>query len=181
MEPYLGQIELFPFNYAPSGWMPCQGQTLNIQQYQGLFALISNIYGGDGVKTFMLPDLRGRAAINWGGATAHTTAYPQGMQVGTETVALTSAALSSHTHTVWASQQNADTADATGNYFAQPVISKTVQSVQPLYASPTAGALVALNADMVSKVGGGSGHDNMQPYLTLNYCIAVSGIFPMRD
>ncbi len=124
-EPYIGEIQLFAFSYAPEGWMLCQGQTLNIRQYAALYAVVGTMYGGDGISTFMLPDLRGRAALEWGPVTATTSAYKQGATAGAETVGLTAATIPAHTHPVTAYNQNATSIPGVNNYFSQPVISQT--------------------------------------------------------
>ncbi len=180
-EPYLGEIQLFAFNYAPRGWMLCQGQTLQTREYAALFALLGTMYGGDGRTTFMLPDLRGRSPVNWGAATTTTSAYTQGKQAGAETVTITAATLPAHTHVVSGYSDNGTTSPGGANYFAQPVISTTALLPQEAYVPPNVGNPIALNPAAVSSVGGGQPHDNMQPYLTLNYCIAVTGIFPPRN
>lgn len=180
-EPYIGEIQLFSFDYAPKGWMLCQGQTLKIQEYAALYAIMGTTYGGDGKTTFMLPDLRGRSPVQFGIATSATSAYKQGAAVGAETVTITAATMPAHTHTVKASKQAATTAGGADNYFSKPVISAATQTEQSAYGPVTAGSTVTLNPGAVSSVGGGKGHNNMQPFLTLNYCIAVLGIFPPRN
>jgi microcystin-dependent protein len=145
--PYVGEIRLFAGNFAPQGWLPCDGSLVPIADYDTLFQLIGTTYGGDGQTTFALPDLRGR--------------------VGVEAVTLTAQQLPAHTHPVVASSQPATHSAAAGNFFAQ--------GEDPLYAAP-GGATVTLGP--TTTFGGGQPHDNLQPYLGLNFIISLFGIFP---
>ena len=166
MEPFLGEIRPFGFNFAPRGWALCDGQILPINQNQALFSLLGTTYGGDGRTTFALPDLRGRSPIGF------DSQRPLGGRDGEEQVTLTLGQLASHDHSVNASSDAATAGTVTGNALAN-----TGSSL----AYGNAASLVATNPAAVAAAGGGQAHDNMQPFLTLNYCIAVQGLFPSRN
>jgi microcystin-dependent protein len=167
MEPFIGEIRLVPFNFAPRGWAICDGQLLPINQNQALFALLGTEYGGDGRTTFALPDLRGRVALGAGQAPGGSS-YPLGATGGLETVALTTLQLPGHTHAVHASNAAATTKN-------------------PATAYPAGGGAYAaqrnvrMKATMIGQTGGGGRHENRQPYLSLNYIIALQGIFPAHS
>ena len=170
MDPFLGEIRAFSFGQVPKGWAACAGQMMSISQNQALFSLLGTYYGGDGVTTFALPDLRGRAPVGSGQGTSGTT-LPIGATLGSETVALTAAQIPSHTHAVLGI-----TAAATTNV---PTGAALAQTTDAEYAPP-GGA--SMNAAAVSTGGGsGVGHNNMQPSLAVSWCIATSGIFPSRN
>jgi microcystin-dependent protein len=167
VEPFIGEIKLVPFNFAPRGWAMCAGQLLPINQNQALFALIGTFYGGDGRTTFALPDLRGRVALGAGQLPAGSD-YPLGVTGGAETVALKTRELPGHAHAVHASSAAGTTKNPTTAYPA----------AGGAYA---ADKNVRMKAAMIGRTGGGEGHENRQPYLSLNYIIALQGIFPARD
>ncbi len=166
-EPYLGQIMVVAFDFAPRGWAFCNGQLLPINQNQALFSILGTTYGGNGQTTFALPDLRGATAAH----VDATSAYVLGVKGGKETHALTSAEMPTHTHTARASSAAATSASPTNAAWADT-------RSQSLYAatSDTAMAPGALQA-----VGGSQPHNNMPPYLVLNVVIALQGIFPSRN
>ncbi|MBF0306410.1 MAG: phage tail protein [Alphaproteobacteria bacterium] len=179
MEPYLGEIRIFGFNWAPNGWALCDGSILKMSQNQALGALLNKTYGGDGVNTFGLPDLRGRTPLAAGRAAGGLISYNYGDKGGAETVTLAITDIPSHNHAV-----DATTADATApvpgnaNQFAQ------VAANTPLYgvADNNPPTLTALASTTITSAGGGEGHDNMQPYLTVNFCIAISNaLWPPRS
>lgn len=177
-DPYLGEIRLFAAGVVPRGWLPCDGRTLAIQTNAALYSLLGVQFGGDGRTTFMLPDLRGRV-IAGAGVSAHSgTVYQTGAAGGVESVTLSTAQMPAHTHPVIASAANGAFATAEGNYFAAPVAS-TGGGAEPLYANDTTHKL-ALAPQSIDSAGGGAAHDDMQPSLVLNYCIATAGIYPMR-
>lgn len=149
------------FVFAPKGWALCNGQLLPINQNQALFSLLGTTFGGDGRVNFALPDLRGRVPIHVG--SGHTLGERGGEQAHT----LSIAELPTHVHVANASQANADTPQPSGNLFG---------TSNNLYAAP--GQLTSLNPGTVTNVGGSQAHLNMQPFLTLNFCIALQGIFP---
>jgi microcystin-dependent protein len=159
-EPFLGEIRIMSFNFAPKGWALCNGQLLPINQNQALFSLLGTMYGGDGRVNFALPDFRGRVPIHIGNG--HT----QGERGGQPAHTLNNAELPQHTHLVQAASANATTPDPTGHYLA----------AADLYHTPT--SLVALKSSSVTSTGGSQAHLNMQPFLTLIFCIALQGIFP---
>lgn len=163
-EPFLSEIRVYSFNFAPKGWATCDGQLLPINQNQGLFSLLGTTYGGNGQTNFALPDLRGRTPIHMG--SGHTLGERGGEQAHT----LSISELPEHIHTMGASQ------DATTR-------SSNPSNKLPTNAAPNnvygpAQNLVAFNSGAVSSVGGSQAHLNMQPFLTLNMCIALQGIFP---
>lgn len=162
-EPFLSEIRIMSFEFAPRGWALCNGQQLPINQNQALFSLLGTTFGGDGRVNFALPDLRARVPIHVG--SGHTLGERGGEQAHT----LSIAELPTHTHVA-----NASTATSG----ATPVPSGALLTDSPsqLYAAPS--QLTSLNAATVANVGGSQAHLNMQPFLTLSFCIALQGIFP---
>lgn len=169
MEPFIGTIMLFGFNFAPRGWAICNGQLQSIAQNTALFALLGTTYGGDGRTTFGLPDLRGRVPLGHGQGPG-LPHYTLGEMGGVADVTLTHSQMPPHTHTV----------NATNS-----ATSKTPGANLPAFSTggaaygPTADTSMAAN--MVQPSGNGMPHTNMQPYLAGNWCIALQGIFPSRD
>ena len=164
-EPFLSEIRIMSFNFAPKGWAMCNGQLLPINQNQALFSLLGTTFGGDGRVNFALPDLRGRVPIHVGNS--HTLGERAGEQA--HTLALPE--LTMHTHTVKAnSSATAGVATPNGNFLGGGN-----------NAYHTATNLTPLNAQTVSTVGGSQAHQNMQPFLTLTFCIALQGIFPSQN
>jgi microcystin-dependent protein len=167
-EPFLGEIRNFGFTFAPRGWALCQGQLLSIQQNSALFSLLGTQYGGDGVTTFGLPDLRGRVSMGFGQGPGLSN-RTQGEVAGTETVTLTSNQLPGHSHTVAA---------------ASAATSKNPAAAVPAFTSAGSSygtsADLAMSPNMIGPVPGNQPHDNLQPYLVTNWCIAMEGIFPSR-
>lgn len=162
-EPYLGEVRIFPLNYAPRGWLSCEGQVLQIQQYQALYSLLGTVYGGDGRTTFALPDLRGRVPIHV------SSSLSLGTKAGEAAHTLTVNEMPQHTHQAYGSSIPASATSPQGNVWAQK---------DNLYAT---GPTVAMNQAAISATGGGQAHDNMQPYLAVRFCIATQGIYPTRD
>jgi microcystin-dependent protein len=160
-EPFLSEIRIMSFAFPPKGWALCDGQLLPINQNQGLFSLLGTTFGGDGRVNFGLPDLRGRVPIHVGGS--HTLGERGGEQAHT----LNISEIPTHTHTANANSGNAATPIPTNNLLG---------AANNLYAAAT--NLVSLNASMIANVGGSQAHLNMQPFLTLSFCIALQGIFP---
>lgn len=179
MDPWLGEIRPFAFNFAPRGWAVCNGGLLPVNGNQALFSLIGTFFGGDGRKDFGLPDLRGRAIV---GATALTrpldVAYTIGETAGSETVSLTLDQMPPHNHLVLVSQAGDKQALAANSYFALVTQSKAFPTV-PIYG-PESAVLVSLRSDTVEPVGQQS-HNNMQPFSVVNYCIALQGLYPGRE
>jgi microcystin-dependent protein len=164
-EPFLAEIKIVGFTFAPRGWAQCDGQILPINQYQALYSLLGTTYGGDGRTSFALPDLRGRTPIHVGNG------HNQGQKSGSETDTLTVQQIPQHRHTVNASSSDATTNVPTGNV---PAAATTFA-----YAEPS--GLTGMNAGVIQSAGGGQSHNNMQPFLTLNFVIALQGLFPSRN
>jgi len=178
MDPYIGEIRCFGFGKIPVGWLPCNGQTLNIQSYAALFSLLGTHYGGDGAKTFGLPDLRGRVPIH-----INLAASPPvdiGTFGGVESVTLTMTAsqnqLPQHTHMLAISDSPATQIAPTGRY-----LSNLPTPHQPYTPQPGGSATpVAMAPDVVGSAGMDESHTNMQPYSVFNFCIATTGLYPPR-
>lgn len=179
MTPFLGQLALFPYNFAPKGWAVCDGSLIPIQTNSALFALLGTYYGGDGVKTFGLPDLRGRVPNSQGTMPGGST-YAIGEKAGTPTVSLSSSQAGSHTHAMPALASAATTGNPTNALLAAAVQPGRVPVPINLYASPTAGAATTLAPQAIRPAGGNAAHNNQQPSLVLEWCIATQGIFPPR-
>lgn len=177
-EPFVGEIRLFSFNYAPQGWALCNGALLPIYQNQALYSLIGMTFGGDGTN-FALPDLRGRVPIPPGTNPVSGNTVKAGTQDGSETVTLTTAQIPPHTHPVYANNMNADIASpiSTASGFIWAEADDPGSNLLNAYA-PSANATMAASA--ISTAGGSQPHDNMQPYLVVNYCIALTGVYPPR-
>lgn len=164
-EPYLGEVRLFSFGFAPRGWTPCDGSLLPISSNQALFAILGTTYGGNGVTTFALPDLRGRVPVFYGNG------LMIGQSGGEEAHALGVNEIPSHTHSIQASTAVPDTKTATGNVWGD-------NEVQKVYAATSN---VSMGSQALATAGGSKPHNNMQPYAVMNYCIALTGIFPPRS
>lgn len=169
-QPFLGSITLFGGNFAPRGYMFCQGQLISIAQNSALFALLGTTYGGDGQTTFALPNLAGRAAIHSGTGPGLST-YIGGQTVGVEAVTLVSGQLPAHTHVVSASNSAGTGIGPSNAVWAQPASGQTYAT------SPN----VAMNAAALTNAGSSQPHENMMPFLAINFIIAVEGIFPSRN
>lgn len=167
-EPFLGELMLVPYNFAPRGWAFCNGQILSIAQNTALFSLLGTTYGGNGQTTFALPDLRGRVAVSSGQGPGLSN-VDLGQLSGTETVTLLTTQMPAHNHGIAAANGGATASRPGGN----------VPAGGGTYASASDGAV--MNAAMVQNAGGGQPHENRQPFLGLNYCIALEGIFPSRN
>ena len=168
MEPFLAEIRVTSFAFAPRGWALCNGQTLPINQNQALFALLGTTYGGNGITTFALPNLQGRAPMH------RSATHPLGQSQGAELHTLTTAEMASHAHPLRASANVAASPSPAGG-----VLAAGARGGTPFYAAAT--NLVPLNPAAVASSGGGQPHENRAPYLTLNFIIALQGIFPSRD
>ena len=180
-EPFLSMIEAFAFNFAPRGWALCAGQTLSIAQNQALFSLLGTTFGGDGVTIFNLPDLRGRLALEFG-AGPGLSPYNLGDAGGEEAHQLTAAEVPSHTHPLNANnngQANGTNLPGGGVLMGSGYGIESNNPVENIYSSraPTIG----MAAGAVGPSGANLPHENRMPFLTINYCIALTGIFPTRD
>jgi len=179
MEPFIGQIQLFPYNFAPRSWAPCNGQLLPIAQNTALFSLIGTFYGGDGRTTFALPDLRGRVPVGAGHGPGLSN-WNVGQQGGSESNTITTQQMPSHNHTfsgtvtVPVSAEDADQDEAAGKYLANGTFYHNAAD-----ASYGAGPIAV--AGTVGNAGGGTPVNNIQPSLGMHYCIALQGIFPSRS
>lgn len=169
-EPFLAEIRIFGFTFPPRGWAMCDGQLLPINQYQSLYSLLGTTYGGDGRTSFGLPDLRGRAPIHEGQG-AGLSNRQLGVRSGVENAVLTAAQMPSHGHVL---KGTSDPASSTSPGATVPATTR-----EDVYGS--AESLVAQRSDAVQSAGSGQGHPNMQPYLVLNFCIALQGLFPSRS
>ncbi|CCG40579.1 phage tail protein [Magnetospirillum molischianum] len=183
---FLGELRFFSFGRVPRGWLPCNGQILTIQQYQALFALIQNTYGGDGKVNFALPDLRGRVAVGMGQSAAGGTIFQRGKTGGSETVTLTATQIPPHVHEVIASQSTATTAQAPSNNYigvatASPAGTQPFNLYAPSPTSSTDSNWVQLHSSTISSSGGAVPHENRQPVIALQACIATQGLWPSRD
>jgi microcystin-dependent protein len=171
--PFLGAIFMFGFNFAPRGWATCDGQLLSIAQNSALFSLLGTYYGGDGVQTFALPDLRGRVAVHQGQHPGGSV-YTIGEVGGEETVTLAVSQMPVHNHIVEANSNPGDTGAPGGAIFANSGATDREYLASGL-------ANVAMSPSIISASGGNQPHDNMQPFLTINFCIALEGIYPSRS
>ena len=163
-DPYLGEIRIFAGTFAPVNWAMCEGQLLQIAQYDALFSLIGTTYGGDGLNTFALPDLRGRLPIHQGGG------FVTGEAGGAEQVTLTAQQLAGHTHPLMASTALATQESPAGNVTGQTEIA--------LYGNEL--PFGPMNGQALPPVGGSQPHDNVQPFLCLNVIICTDGIYPTQ-
>ncbi len=172
MEPLIGQIILFAGNFAPKNWALCHGAELSISDYQSLFSILGTTYGGDGRTSFALPDLRGRTPIGDGNGTGLTN-RSLGGKSGAETVTLSTSQIPNLSGTLKVNTAEGTSADPTGHY---PATHKEgVHSFHTISNATMASDAVQINGT------GGSSHDNMPPYLTLNYIIALEGTYPSRN
>jgi len=171
-EPFLAEVRIVGFNFAPRGWAFCDGQILPISQNQSLYSLLGTTYGGDGRTSFALPDLRGRTPIHVGRSNGGDD-HREGQKGGEETHTLSAAEMPNHDHVARATSANATENNPQGN-----VLGQALNLYVPANVNPT---LQPLASATVTNTGGGQAHDNMQPYLALNYCIALQGLFPSRN
>ena len=171
-DPFMAEIRVFPFNFAPKGWAFCDGQLLPLSQNTALFSLIGTTYGGNGTSNFALPDLRGRVPMHpdqGPGLSDHDL----GEQAGSETVTLLQSEIPAHTHALRANSGPGDSPLPGGNSISRP-------GQTQIYQSTTNQNLVAMSPQALPPAGGNQPHNNLQPYLTLNFNIALTGVFPPR-
>lgn len=180
-EPFLAEIRIFPFGYAPKGWALCNGALLQIQQNTALYSLIGITFGGDGRTNFNLPDLRGRVPVHPGPQTSRTDAVAYGQKGGAEIVAVTTAQLPAHTHPVYANAANGDmvtpVTSTAGFIWAEADLPDS--TLQNAY-SPATVPIATMDPTIISNEGGGVAHNNIQPSQPVNYCIALTGYYPPR-
>lgn len=170
-EPFLSEIRLFSFIFPPRGWAHCDGKLLPINQNQALFSLLGTTYGGDGQVNFALPDLRGRVPIHAGNG------FTLGQTGGQEMHALTASEIAPHTHGITALAKLADERSPAGRLWAAPGVS----AYHTGGAGEGGGAAVQLHESVIEPSGESQPHNNMQPFLTVSYCIALQGIYPSRN
>ena len=173
-DPFVAEIRIFPFNFPPKGWALCNGQLMPISQNTALFALLGTYYGGDGKSTFALPDLRGSAAMHLGQGQG-LSERSLGETGGSETITLSGSEAPAHSHALRASPDPAD--------LTAPGVTRSLAGSQGgnIYAPASpAPPLTSMSPQALTLAGGGLPHTNMQPYLTLSFCIALQGIFPPR-
>ena len=176
MEGTIAEIRMFGGNFAPRGWALCQGQLLAIVQNTALFALLGTTFGGNGQTTFALPDLRGRVPVGWGQGPGLSN-YDLGQVGGAESVTLLTTQLPAHNHSITASSVAGTATAPAGNYPAV-VVDPTAN---PMSAYGTGAPLVQMNAASVAAAGGSQPHNNVQPFLGMNYIICLEGVFPSRN
>ena len=176
--PFIAEIRTFSFNFPPKGWAMCNGQLLSIQQNQALFSLVGTTYGGNGVTTFALPDLRSRTPVHMGQGPGLPNVN-LGQAAGEENHTLLVTELPAHTHSFAASTSAATKKAVAGGIFADDVDTQQVDYFATFNAPSS--SYVNLNPLSMSNAGGSQAHNNMQPYLVLNICIALQGIFPSRN
>lgn len=172
MEPYIGELRIFAFNFIPQGWLPCNGQLLQVNTYQALYAVLGNTFGGTAPTTFALPNLQGKVPIGIGTSSTGTS-FINGATAGEAAHVLTIAEIPAHTHTVSASNTTATSKTPANSTWA----TTPTNNYKPASGSTTA----HLAAQAFAIAGNSVGHNNMQPYLSTSICIAVTGVYPTRQ
>jgi microcystin-dependent protein len=171
-DPFVAEIRIYPFNFAPKGWAFCNGQLLPLSQNTALFSLLGTTYGGDGKSTFALPDMEGNAPMHPGQGPG-LSLHDLGETGGSQFVTLLTSEMPAHTHTLQCLVPPADT-----NLPENDTIARTVGALP--YQPPAGAPLTPMAFQALTPAGGSLPHNNMQPYLTLNFCIALQGVFPPR-
>ena len=169
--PFVAEIRIFGFSFAPLGWALCNGQLLPISQNTALFSLLGTTYGGNGVSNFALPNMQGNAPMHPGQGPG-LSLYDLGQTGGSETVTLLESEIPSHTHQLKAASDPADLQD--------PAVDRVLARSAPGFAYTTGNPNATLAGQALAPAGGDQPHNNKQPYLTLNFCIALQGVFPPR-
>ena len=169
-EPFLAEVRIVGFNFAPRGWAFCDGQILPINQNQSLYSLLGTTYGGDGRTSFALPDMRGRTPIHVGNSNGGAT-HTLGQKSGEETHTLAANEMPQHSHTPIGSSETVNAQDPAGNWVGS-------NAGAPYHSIGTA---VNMAPGTLANAGAGQAHENMQPWLALNFCIALQGLFPSRN
>jgi microcystin-dependent protein len=176
-DPFIAEIRIFPFNFPPTGWAFCQGQLLPLSQNTALFSLLGTTYGGDGKATFALPDLQGRDPMQWGQGQG-LSLRDLGEQGGEEAVTLIDSEMPAHSHFVQADAGAAGSGSPAGAVYKQGQAPGNPPTV--IWTYTTDAPNQSLNPLTLGLTGGSLPHNNMMPYLTLNFCIALQGVFPAR-
>jgi microcystin-dependent protein len=171
-DPFVAEIRIFPFNFAPKGWAWCDGQLLPLSQNTALFSLLGTTYGGDGKSNFALPDLQGRAPMHPGQGPG-LSLHDLGETGGSDTVALLESEIPAHTHALRADTNVAEVPDPSATSLARG------SSINAYQTNPNQ-SLVTMNASTIAPAGGDQPHNNLQPYLTFYFCISLQGVFPPR-
>jgi microcystin-dependent protein len=169
-DPFVAEIRIFPFNFAQRGWAWCDGQLLPLSQNTALFSLLGTTYGGNGKSNFALPDLQGRAPMHPGQGPG-LSLHDLGETGGSETVTLLESEIPAHSHTLKGNNQSGDNPNPAGN---------TLARYANIYQQNTTSNLVSMAPEALAPAGGDQPHNNMQPYLTFYFCIALQGVFPPR-
>ena len=169
--PYIGEIRMFGGNFAPSGWLLCQGQLLPISEYDTLFNLIGTTYGGDGQETFAVPNLASRVPVHMGQGPGLQN-YTIGEAAGVETVTLTTQQIPQHTHPMLASLNTAEQTQVSGQVLANSGTAQMYFEEAPA---------TAMNASSITAAGGNQPHENVQPFLCINFIISLFGIYPTQN
>ena len=175
-QPYIGEIRIFPWDWSVRGWALAQGQLLSIAQNTALFSLLGTTYGGNGVQTFALPDLRGRVALGQGASPYGGGTFVMGQTAGTENVTLLTTQIPQHTH-----QLTGTSAAATKRGPLGHTIAGDTSDIIDFYANAVQAQLTPLAPNALANTGGSQPHTNLQPYLAMNYSIALQGLFPSRN
>jgi microcystin-dependent protein len=175
MNQFVGQVIAVGFNFAPVGWVPCDGRLLSIAQYQVLYVLLGTTYGGDGINSFGVPNLQGRSPVGQGTGLGLPPVV-LGQAAGTETVTLTSQQIPAHTHALMASSVNGTVSKPASN-----MVIANGGTTAPVNLYGTVAATVSLAPAAIGIAGGSQPHDNQQPYNTLNYIISTEGVFPSQS
>jgi microcystin-dependent protein len=173
VDPFVAEIRMFGFNFPPLGWATCDGQLMPISQNTALFSLLGTFYGGNGQSTFALPDMQGAAPMFWGSGPGLSQHFGPGEQGGTEIVTLLESEMPAHAHTVFAATDPADVSTA------GPTTSFARSNGNNVWRVPD-GNLHTLAPEAVAPTGGDQPHNNLMPYLVLNFCIALQGTYPQR-
>lgn len=177
-DPFMGEIRAFAFDFPPKDWVVCEGQMLSVSQYGSLYAIMGTRFGGDGVTTFGVPDLRGRAPMHFGSGPG-TSVYPLGQMGGHESIPLTTDTMPNHSHSLMAIDANADSETAAGNLLSKggtPAGKQT--NPWPSYADGTPNTAMA--GQTLMETGLNQAHENRQPFLVLNFCLSLAGLYPKR-
>ncbi len=175
-DPFVGEVRMYSLPFAPQSWASCDGQQLQMNQNAALYSLLGRTFGGDGVNNFNLPDMRGRVPVGMAtNSSTNTTgvAYNQGQTGGTETVVLTEVQMPTHNHGLMATTSAASQRNPTGNIYAAPATGTNIYAAPGQTTSP-------LHPKVMDNAGGGQPHPNMQPFLVVNFCIALNGVYPSR-
>lgn len=177
--PFLAEVTMFGFNFPPKGWAFCNGQLMSISQNTALFSLIGTYYGGDAKSTFALPNIQGMAVLGQGQSPG-TSQYSVGETTGTEYETLLTSEIPAHNHSFTATSTAGTTLTSSGNQLAQAFSGGKQASYTGNYLNANA-ANVTMSPAATNVTGGSQPHNNMQPYLTLNFCIALQGVYPPRS